>query len=97
MSFRRIAFLAAALFVAACGSTTGAQAVQTAPVPITREMRGLWVATVNNGDWPSKNSLTPDQQRAELIDILDKVAATGFNAIVFQVRPAGDAVYPSSI
>jgi uncharacterized lipoprotein YddW (UPF0748 family) len=60
-------------------------------------MRGLWVATVNNIDWPSKNSLTADQQRFELQDILNKAATTGFNTIVFQVRPAGDAVYQSSI
>jgi uncharacterized lipoprotein YddW (UPF0748 family) len=87
----------AALFFTACRSVTGPTGVATGPVPIAREMRGLWVATVNNIDWPSKKGLTPDQQRAELIDILDKAASTGFNAIVMQVRPAGDAVYRSSI
>ena len=60
-------------------------------------MRGLWVATVRNIDWPSKDTLTADRQRAELIDILDRAAAGGFNAIVFQVRPAADAVYQSSL
>ena len=67
----------------------------TAP-PIQREMRGLWVATVRNGDWPSKSSLTPEQQRAELVDILDRASAAGFNAIIFHVRPAADAVYKSA-
>ena len=60
-------------------------------------MRGLWVATVANIDWPSRSTLTADQQRAELVSILDRAAAAGFNAIIFHVRPASDAVYRSSI
>jgi uncharacterized lipoprotein YddW (UPF0748 family) len=69
----------------------------TNPPAIQREMRGLWVATVANIDWPSRSGLTADQQRAELVSILDRAAAAGFNAIVFHVRPAADAVYRSSI
>jgi uncharacterized lipoprotein YddW (UPF0748 family) len=69
----------------------------TTPPPITHEMRGLWVATVRNIDWPSRNTLSADQQRAELIDILDRARATGFNAIFLQVRSAGDAMYASSL
>ena len=60
-------------------------------------MRGLWVATVANIDWPSRSSLTAAQQRAELTSILDRAATAGFNAIVLQVRPAADALYRSSI
>ena len=60
-------------------------------------MRGLWVATVRNVDWPSRAGLSADQQRAELIDILDRAAAAGFNTIVFHVRPSGDAVYASQL
>lgn len=62
-----------------------------------REMRGLWVATVRNIDWPSDDSLSADRQRAELVDIFDRAVAAGFNAIVFQVRPAADAVYRSEL
>jgi len=69
----------------------------TAAPPVQREMRGMWVATVANIDWPSKTTLTADQQRAELVDIMARAAATGINAIVLQVRPAADAVYQSSI
>ena len=71
--------------------------VDTAAPTIQREMRGLWVATVANIDWPSRSALTADQQRAELVSILDRAAAAGFNAIVFHVRPAADAVYRSAI
>jgi uncharacterized lipoprotein YddW (UPF0748 family) len=69
----------------------------TTPPAIMREMRGLWIATVANIDWPSRNNLTADQQRAELTDLIDRAASAGFNAVIFHVRPAGDAVYSSSI
>ena len=69
----------------------------TTPPPITHEMRGLWVATVRNIDWPSSSALTADQQRAELNDLLDRAKATGFNAIFLQVRSAGDAMYASPL
>lgn len=60
-------------------------------------MRGLWIATVANIDWPSRTSLGADAQRAELVDILDRASLLGINAIVFHVRPAGDAVYQSQL
>lgn len=90
-------------FVLACSrspadvSGPGPQPSDTTPPPIQREMRGLWVATVANIDWPSSTSLTADQQRAELVDILTRAAAMGSNTIVLQVRPAADAVYRSSL
>ena len=61
------------------------------------EFRGVWVSTVANIDWPSKKTLTTAQQQQELTRILDTVASLGHNAIVFQVRPAGDALYKSNV
>ncbi len=55
----------------------------------------MWVATVNNIDWPSRRDLTPEQQRQELIALLDRVAELKLNAIFLQVRPMADALYPS--
>ena len=63
--------------------------------PIAREFRGVWVATVGNMDWPSRPGLSVERQQAELIAILDRAHAIGLNAIVFQVRPAADALYAS--
>jgi uncharacterized lipoprotein YddW (UPF0748 family) len=57
----------------------------------------MWIATVDNVDWPSQPGLSPSQQRAELIAILDRATALHFNAVIFQVRPACDAIYPSHI
>jgi uncharacterized lipoprotein YddW (UPF0748 family) len=98
-----VALALASAVLAACSATPAATAPapraasDTTPPPITREMRGLWIATVGNIDWPSRPTLTPDQQRAELADILDRAQATGFNAVILQVRPAGDALYSSSL
>jgi len=72
-------------------------APDTNPPALQREMRGLWVATVANIDWPSRSTLTGDQQRAELKSLFDRAVAAGFNTIIFHVRPAADAVYRSSI
>ncbi len=59
------------------------------------EFRGVWIATVVNIDWPSKKTLSVNQQQAEFIRILDLHQRNGMNAVVVQVRPAGDALYPS--
>ena len=89
--------LSAALLLVACSRRASVSAPDAGPPPVMREMRGLWVATVRNIDWPSNASLPADRQQAELIDILDRAVAAGFNAIVFQVRPAADAVYRSEL
>lgn len=67
------------------------------PPPVTREFRGVWVATVRNIDWPSKPGLPPSLAKAELTALLDRAAALGLNAVILQVRPAGDALYASKI
>ena len=74
-----------------------AAACATAPPPRARELRGVWVATVNNLDWPSRRDLTPEEQQAELVAIFDRAKALGLNAIFLQVRPMADAFYPSAI
>jgi uncharacterized lipoprotein YddW (UPF0748 family) len=63
--------------------------------PIGREFRGAWVASVANIDWPSKPGLTSWEQQAELIAMLDRARVLKLNAILLQVRPAADALYPS--
>ena len=67
------------------------------PPSIQREFRGAWVATVKNIDWPSKPGLSTDEQKAELIKILDRAVALNLNALIFQVRPAADALYASQL
>jgi len=61
------------------------------------EFRGVWVATVENIDWPSKRGLSNQIQKEEFIAILDRHQKNGMNAIIMQVRPSGDAFYPSTL
>lgn len=67
------------------------------PPEPAREFRAVWVASVSNIDWPSRPGLPAEQQKAELLRILDDAAGLGLNAVILQVRPAGDALYPSAL
>lgn len=63
------------------------------------EMRGAWIATVYNIDWPSQRGTTEkiaDAQKAELDTMLTRLGRAGFNAVFLQVRPMADALYKSS-
>jgi uncharacterized lipoprotein YddW (UPF0748 family) len=62
-----------------------------------REFRGVWVATVLNLDYPSSKNLDSESQKQEWIDLLDEYKKMGMNAVIFQVRPAGDAFYESDL
>jgi uncharacterized lipoprotein YddW (UPF0748 family) len=59
------------------------------------EFRGVWIASVDNIDWPLKGMVNPDSQRVEFIRQLDMHKNNGMNAVIVQVRPAADAFYPS--
>ena len=59
------------------------------------EFRGVWVATVDNIDFPSIKYLSTESQKAEFINLLDMHKRNGMNAVVVQIRPATDAFYPS--
>lgn len=60
------------------------------------DMRGVWISTVYNLDYPStKNNITAQQN--EFITKLDTLQAMGINTVFVQVRPKADALYASSI
>ena len=61
-----------------------------------REWRAAWIATVSNIDFPSKPGLPSIQQQQEFISRLDALKYLGCNAVIVQIRPAADALYPSS-
>ena len=70
---------------------------QEKPGPLPREFRAAWIATAYNIDWPSKKGLPAAQQQAELRRMLDSIASLRMNAVIFQVRPMGDAFYESKL
>lgn len=61
------------------------------------EMRGVWIATVANIDWPSSTGLSSRKQKLEIIKLLDEFKANNINTIIFQARPCADAFYQSSL
>ncbi|MGI8637143.1 MAG: glycoside hydrolase family 10 protein [Segetibacter sp.] len=69
--------------------------ILSAQKPPQYEFRAVWIATVENIDWPSKKGLTADKQKQEFIRLLDMHKRNGMNAVVMQIRPVADAFYPS--
>ena len=61
------------------------------------ELRGVWVSTVANIDYPSTQTTDSNVLKSQLTQVLDNCKDMGFNAVFFQVRPCGDAFYKSSI
>lgn len=61
------------------------------------ELRAAWVATVLNIDYPQKTSSNPIAIKEQYKNMLDQLQELGMNTIIFQVRPAADAFYPSEL
>lgn len=93
--------MSAAAMVAAL-MTAGDAAAKQRPGSVPRrrraaagEMRGVWIATVANLDWPSAPGLSAAAQQAELAAHLDRAVELRLNTVVLQVRPTADALWPS--
>lgn len=76
---------------------TADETFRTTLPEIKREFRGAWIASVANINWPSRNNLTVEEQKAEAISMLDMLKDNNFNAAIFQIRPSADALYTSDI
>ncbi len=87
------------VIAAACSNgPTAPRAPAPITVPaITREFRGMWIATVANIDWPASAGLSVVAQQSGFTQLMDAADRTGLNAVVLQVRAAGDAMYASSL
>ncbi len=77
------------------GEATGTE-VPINPEP-EKELRGVWVATVGNLNFPSRAGLSEEALRQELDDLLSVCAECRLNAVFFQVRPTADSLYRSEI
>ncbi len=69
----------------------------TLNVYAAKEMKGVWVASRAHIDYPKKVTADAASLKQDCISILDKCKDLGFNTVFFQVRPASDALYKSSI
>ena len=77
------------LLMAGCLLPSGALAAE-------EEMRGTWISTVYNADYPAAINDVAGQKQ-EFIDKLDQLKALGINTVFVQVRPKGDALYVSNL
>lgn len=85
---KTIALMLLFVLLAGCG----------APVRKPHEkLYGAWVATTYNLDFPSEAGLSAEQLKRETVALLDGAKELGLNAIFLQVRPCGDAIYPSKL
>ena len=80
----------ALIFFYSCGSLKNYEHYQE------RELRGVWIATVANIDWPKQSKDDVDKKKQDYIEILDFYKQLNFNAVIVQIRTAGDAFYPST-
>jgi uncharacterized lipoprotein YddW (UPF0748 family) len=71
-------------------------AQETATNP-KNEFRAVWIATVANIDWPKSNIDAVEKQKADFIEILDTYKKMNYNAVIVQIRSAGDAFYPTDL
>ncbi|MCE2611671.1 family 10 glycosylhydrolase [Flavobacteriaceae bacterium D16] len=68
------------------------------PVPQPQEeFRGVWIATVANIDWPEHPADSWNKKQEDFLKILNFYNKLRFNAVLVQVRTAGDALYPSKL
>ena len=61
------------------------------------EFRGVWLSTVANIDWPVDKHDSESKKQADLINYMDVLKENGINSVLFQVRPACDAMYKSEL
>lgn len=61
------------------------------------DMRGIWIATVKNIDYPKPATTSSAILMAQADAIISNCKAMGINTVFLQVRPASDAFYKSSI
>ncbi|AHH94037.1 glycoside hydrolase family 10 protein [Kutzneria albida] len=95
---RRFAGVLAAVLAIVLGTVVQfSGTASAAPSPAARELRGMWIASVANIDWPSRPGLPVAQQQAEYLGLLDRAKATGINAVFVQIRPTADSFYPSKL
>ncbi|WP_217556400.1 glycoside hydrolase family 10 protein [Paenibacillus sp. GbtcB18] len=82
--------------LSAAGSKTGSiTQAENQALSAPRQLRAVWIATAWNIDWPSSQGLSAAKQQQEFIAMLDEAKNVGMNAVIVQVKPNADSLYPS--
>lgn len=72
-------------------------AVPASAASTPKEFRAVWVSTIYHLDYPNNTTTDPAQLKSQADTILDNCKKMGMTAVILQVRPSGDALYPSEI
>ena len=88
MRLKKLLLFLLILFTLFSGTTFSGSAQITAK----REFRGAWIHVIGQGQYRSMSS---EAMKQYLSGILDNLQSLNFNAVVFQIRPTADALYPS--
>lgn len=83
--------LAAAISLFPFPLSSAAAAVPSAP------LNGMLVRSFGNADFPSAPNLSAKELRRQLDELCDYAAQAGYNAVFFEARPEGDALYASKV
>lgn len=102
MNIKIVNLLICLVFLTSCKTTDepqptpggGSETTQDITMP-RKEMRGVWIASVSNIDWPKSSSA--EVQKQEYIDYLDLFVKYHVNAVAMQIRPTADAFYNSPL
>ncbi len=89
MKLKQFACLFVILLFASCASKRNVS--ETADIQPKREFRGAWIQAVNG----QFTGMTEQQMKNYLTEMLDNLQRVNVNAVMFQVRVEGDALYES--
>lgn len=78
-----------------CLPTIPAKTALASTTQPKREMRAVWISTVQNIDM--KAGMTKEQYTVWTRQTLDKLKANKLNTVIYQVRPTNDAMYASDL
>ena len=85
------------LFILLATSLSACHLLKTKSPPPKTEFRGVWIASVANIDWPDSGRDSWEKQKSSYLEILDFYKDLNFNAVILQIRTAGDAFYPTEL
>lgn len=88
---------AAALFFLMTTMFTACLTRKYSSIPLNNNMKGVWIATVENIDYPSKPGISVSEQKKEYRALLDSFKKAGINTVFMQVRPTADTFWESNL
>ncbi len=71
--------------------------INTVETVAEERLKGVWVSTVSNLDYPSTKTTDASVLKKEADTIIEKCGEMGITDIFFQVRPTADAFYKSEL